>query len=162
MKKYKPKDRFELKDLIRDENIYLGDIDVSEITDMSNLFYNSNRKDFMGIETWDTSKVENMKYMFCGCENFNQPLNFDTSKVKTMSYMFYNCKNFNQPLNFNTSKVEYMNHMFYGCENFNQELNFYIDNFKDIKDIKAFNDMVYDCFSLKNKKRKIILSIRVK
>ncbi|HEG5033987.1 TPA: BspA family leucine-rich repeat surface protein, partial [Campylobacter coli] len=40
MKKYKytPKTKEELQALVEDESIYLGDIDTSEITDMSYLF----------------------------------------------------------------------------------------------------------------------------
>ena len=36
--KYKPQTKEELKKLVEDESIYLGDIDTSLITDMSNLF----------------------------------------------------------------------------------------------------------------------------
>ncbi|WP_297208527.1 hypothetical protein [uncultured Brachyspira sp.] len=36
--KYKPQTREELKEFVEDENIYLGDIDTSLITDMSELF----------------------------------------------------------------------------------------------------------------------------
>lgn len=57
MEKYFPKTNEELKILVQDESIYLGDIDVSKITDMSWLFYCSKRKDFSGIQKWDTSKV---------------------------------------------------------------------------------------------------------
>ena len=74
--KYKPQTREELQKLVQDENIYLGDIDTSLITDMSNLFYESSRKDFEGIECWDVSNVENMSYMFWECVNFNQPICF--------------------------------------------------------------------------------------
>ena len=69
---YQPKDKLELRELIADEYINLGDINTSNITDMSELFLNSTRKDFSGIEKWDTSNVENMSYMFYECANFNQ------------------------------------------------------------------------------------------
>lgn len=36
--KYRPKTKEELKELIENESIYLGDIDTSAITDMSYLF----------------------------------------------------------------------------------------------------------------------------
>ncbi|EOH7710691.1 BspA family leucine-rich repeat surface protein, partial [Campylobacter coli] len=74
MKKYKytPKTKEELKALVKDESIYLGDIDTSEITDMSYLFANSTRKDFSGIEKWNTSKVITMAHMFSLCRFFNQ------------------------------------------------------------------------------------------
>ena len=57
MAKIQPVTNDELKILVQDESIYLGDIDVSLITDMSSLFYDSKRKDFSGIEAWDVSNV---------------------------------------------------------------------------------------------------------
>lgn len=54
--KYKPANREELKALCNDESVYLGDINTSLIADMSGLFLDSTRKDFSGIERWDTSK----------------------------------------------------------------------------------------------------------
>ena len=62
--KYKPQTKEELKELIKDESIHLGDIDTTHITDMMELFRNSKRTDFSGIEKWNTSKVENMALMF--------------------------------------------------------------------------------------------------
>ncbi|KAJ9816122.1 hypothetical protein QR412_05735, partial [Campylobacter jejuni] len=48
MPKYFPETKEELKALVEDESIYLGDIDTSKITDMSYLFENSTRTDFSG------------------------------------------------------------------------------------------------------------------
>lgn len=85
LKKYQPKTRDELVKLVRNLSINLGDIDTSEITDMSFLFVDKDsleppiRSDFSGIETWDTSKVTSMAYMFSRCTDFNLPLSFDTS-----------------------------------------------------------------------------------
>ena len=79
--------------MIYDEDIYLGDIDTSSITDMSELFYRSWRKDFSGIESWDVSSVTDMSLMFTDCENFNQPLNnWNVSNVTKMSGIFDDCK----------------------------------------------------------------------
>ncbi|WP_366535041.1 BspA family leucine-rich repeat surface protein, partial [Campylobacter jejuni] len=66
MPKYFPETKEELKALVEDESIYLGDIDTSKITDMSELFLYSKREDFSGIEKWDVSSVRNMSYMFYG------------------------------------------------------------------------------------------------
>ena len=47
--KYKPQTKDELKELLKDESIYLGDIDTSLITNMKSLFANSKRENFDGI-----------------------------------------------------------------------------------------------------------------
>lgn len=54
--------------------INLGDIDTSLVADMSWLFFETNRTDFIGIESWDVSKVTTMRCMFEKVASFNQPL----------------------------------------------------------------------------------------
>ena len=56
MVKFQPKTKEELKELVDNLEINLGDIDTSLITDMSDLFNSTDRKDFSGIEAWDVSK----------------------------------------------------------------------------------------------------------
>ena len=75
IKLYAPQSKDELMGLICDEDIYLGNIDTSAITDMSELFYKIRREDFGGIESWDVSNVTDMYMMFSERDNFNQPLN---------------------------------------------------------------------------------------
>ena len=105
--KYKPQTKDELKELLKDENIYLGDINTSLITDMSALFFNNIREDFSGIETWDVSHVTSMGGMFKNAVNFNHNINnWDVSNVTVMSAMFCGAKSFNQPLDkWNTLNV---------------------------------------------------------
>ena len=68
---------------------------------MSNLFFRAKRKNFSGIECWDTSNVITMEGMFAECTRFNIPIGcWNVSKVKDMSFMFYECAAFNQPLSF--------------------------------------------------------------
>ena len=69
--KYHPSTRDELKELVDDKNINLGEIDVSKITDMSKLFYYSFRSEYSGIENWDVSNVTDMEEMFYQVDNFN-------------------------------------------------------------------------------------------
>ena len=122
--KYKPQNKEELQKLVRDESIYLGDIDTSLITDMSYLFVNSQREDFSGIEKWDVSGVENMGYMFYGANNFNQPLEkWDVSNVRDMYEMFSDARSFNQPLEkWDVGNVRNMGGMFCRAVSFNQPL----------------------------------------
>ncbi|MEI0563356.1 BspA family leucine-rich repeat surface protein [Brachyspira pulli] len=127
MMKYKPQTKEELITLLKNESIYLGDIDTSLITDMSDLFRLVNgtkRKNFKGIDKWDTSNVINMSYMFFCCEYFNENINcWNVSKVKNMAEMFNNTKSFNQPLNdWDVSNVTNMHEMFRGAYVFNQDL----------------------------------------
>ena len=97
--KYKPKDRDELKALVRDNSIHLGDIDISNVDNLKSVFSGSNRKDFSGIENWDVSHVTKMNHMFEDCENFNQPLDkWDVKAVKDMHWMFNGAKSFDQDL----------------------------------------------------------------
>ena len=76
------------------------------------------------LNSWNTSNVDSMAYMFNTCTAFNKPLNnWVTSTVTDMSNMFYNCLNFNQPLNnWVTSIVTNMSNMFYNCTAFNQDI----------------------------------------
>ena len=75
----------------------------------------------MDLSNFNTSKVIDMKYMFCDCfllTSLNSE-NFDTSNVINMEAMFSGCEslislNLN---NFNTSSVTNMYSMFSYCEN---------------------------------------------
>ena len=99
-KMYKPGCYRELLKLTKDESVRLGDIDTSLITSMDGLFRFSKRRNFDGLETWDTSNVTTMAYMFLQAEHFNHPIgNWDVSNVTNMEYMFAGCTGFNQPLN---------------------------------------------------------------
>ena len=142
--KYQPKTKEELKALCKDECIYLGDIDTSLITDMSYLFVNSARKDFRGIETWDTSKVTNMSGMFQGAESFNQPIgNWNVSNVTDMSHMFESAHSFNQDIgNWDASRVANMSYMLSCAGSFNQD----IGNW-DVSHVTNMQGMFADAFS---------------
>lgn len=70
----------------------LSAVNISKITDMSELFLDSNRTMFYGIDTWDVSHVINMASMFSGAVNFNGDISmWDTSNVEDMSDMFSEC-----------------------------------------------------------------------
>lgn len=85
---YKPKTKDELKKLVDNLKINLGDIDTSEITDMSYLFAFSKRSDFSGIENWDVSKVTNMVSML-STRYFDEDISkWDVSNFENMKKCF--------------------------------------------------------------------------
>ena len=116
---YHPKTNDELKELVdklieeRGNEADLNDIDTSEITDMSHIFYYSK---FNGdISEWDVSNVKNMETMF-GCSKFTGEngdiSSWDVSNVKNMVCMFYK-SSFNGDISkWDTSNVETMYYMF--------------------------------------------------
>ena len=79
-------------------NCDIRKLDVSNITDMSNMF-NDCASFNQDISGWDVSKVTNMSNIFNGCTTFNQPIGkWNMVSVTNTSGMFSNCVSFNQPL----------------------------------------------------------------
>ena len=74
----------------------VGDLskwNVSDVTNMSGMFYECNKLEFIGdISKWNVSNVTNMTHMFNGCNNFNQDISkWNVSNVRYHAYTFYNC-----------------------------------------------------------------------
>lgn len=138
--KYFPETRYELRKLVCNESIKLWEIDTSKITDMHNLFYQSERKDFTGIEDWNVSNVKDMSHMFEYAVRFNQDIgSWNTENVKDMNRMFLKTVNFNQDISrWNVSNVEDMFCMFENAESFNQD----ISNW-DISYVRNMRKMFY-------------------
>ena len=99
--------------------INVSDLDTSQVTDMSELFYEYPFEKIEGIETWDTSQVKDMSGMFLGCNNLKKiNINgFDTRQVTNMRCMFADTsiEEIQGIENLNTSKVENMYGMFSYC-----------------------------------------------
>lgn len=104
----------------------LTDLDLSsfitsEVTNMGNMFNACNKLTSLDISSFNTSKVTNMNYMFGNCTSLlNLDLtNFDTSNVTNMSYMIFYCQKLTtlDLTNFDTSKVTNMSYMFFNCQN---------------------------------------------
>lgn len=94
-------------------------IDTSNVTDMSYMFYYCEKLEELDISGFDTGNVINMRDMFfrnLKLKNLDVT-NFDTSKVTNMSEMFYQCAALESldVSNFNTSSVTDMSSMFAQC-----------------------------------------------
>lgn len=109
-----------------DFNQDLSHWDVSNVTDMTNMFVSASSFN-QPLNSWDVSNVTSMFQMFAGASSFNQPLdNWDVGNVTTMQKMFLGANSFNQPLNnWDVSNVTNMVGMFGGFSGtnaFNQPL----------------------------------------
>ncbi len=126
--KYFPETKKELKYIIKKRikeegnEVDLNAINVSKIHDMEGLFWGT---DFNGdISNWDVSNVTDMSDMFYECKQFNKDISsWDVSNVKDMSDMFYGCESFNQDISeWDVSNVTDMSEMFCRCYKFNKDI----------------------------------------
>ena len=93
---------------------------VSNVTNMNTMFqYCSSLKE-LNIDTWDVSNVTNMCGMFSGCKSLTELniSNWDVSKVTSMGSMFDSCKSLTELniSNWDVSNVTEMSGMFDGCD----------------------------------------------
>ena len=117
--KYHPKTKDELKDIIKQKiesegnECDLNDIDTSNITNMSWLFY---RSGFNGdISKWNVSNVTNMTGMFIRSEFNGDISKWNVSNVEDMQGMFLR-STFNGDIsNWDVSNVKFKSRMFKDC-----------------------------------------------
>ena len=114
--------------LINKEKAFVkyGDINTwntSNVTDMSYLFFDAEKFNCK-ISEWDTSNVTDMNHIFCCATQFNQDIGkWNTCKITDMKYMFHNALVFNQDISkWSTYNVVNMSHMFHNALVFNQDI----------------------------------------
>ena len=93
--------------------------DVSNVTDMSTMFYNCSGLTSLDLSNWNTSNVTNMGAMFYICGNLTNidVSNWNTSNVTDMSKMFSGCTKLTSLdlSTWDTNKVTNMGTMFNNC-----------------------------------------------
>ena len=153
--KIKVESKDQLKSIIRERYnnnksfVYLSDIDVSELNDLSSIF-DGLKIEVVDISGWDTSNVTTMAYMFAECEDIKKIIgieNLDVSKLKNANSMFYMCENLVELdlTNWNTISLENMSYMFYNCSNLKIIKN--IENWQ-LPNIQDVFYLFYECTKL--------------
>ena len=129
-------------------NIDLGGLDTSNVTDMNSMFCNCESLTSLDVSGFDTSNVTDMYMMFYGCRNLTSldVSGFDTSNVTDMSEMFGDCYDLTSldVSRFDTSNVTNMNAMFELCTKL-KSLD--VSGF-DTSNVKYMGDMFNYCESL--------------
>ena len=84
------------------------------------MFYACEELKTIKFSNFNTNKVTNMSFLFCGCFNLEDVdlSNFRTQKVTTMKYMFSKCKSIEKLdlSKFNTQNLEDGSFMFDECK----------------------------------------------
>ena len=130
-------------------SIDFGDnIDTSNVTNMSGMFYGSSLLASLDLSSFNTSKVTNMSNMFFNCSSLVSLdlSSFDTSNVADMSSMFAGCSSLVSLdlSSFNTSKVTNMNNMFVNCSSL---VSLDLSSF-DTSNVTDISEMFAGCSSL--------------
>jgi len=116
---------------------------------LKNGIISSDKKGIINLLVNFTKPLNNMDYMFEGCEKL---LNIDLSHIESpslnsMIYTFANCKNLENVnlTSVNTSKVELMDFLFVGCSKLTN-----IDGFNELNtsSLKKTSGMFFGCNSL--------------
>ena len=133
------------------ESLNLSNFDTSKVNNMKYMFNNCNKlKEIKGIEKFNINNVTNLSGLFQGCnelESLNLS-NFDTSKVNNINYMFNEChklKEIKGIENFITNNIEDMTAIFQACYIL-KKLD--LSNF-DTSKVKNMDSMFNDCHTLK-------------
>jgi len=129
------------------QRVPIGDWDVSQVTNMKELFMDPTFNEPIG--SWNVSNVTNMQGMFKGASSFNQPIgDWKVSNVTDMSEMFNGASLFNQDISsWDVSNVTNMSEMFNGASLFNQPIGRWkVSNVTDMSymfsDAEAFNQSI--------------------
>lgn len=155
---YHPETKEELIKLLhklvrqRGEDADLNDIDVSAVTDMSDLFNNALSKKIRNIDisNWDVSNVIKMRSMFSHCANFDCDLSkWDVHNVIDMQWMFDKCSKFKGKgiENWEVNNVIHIAGMFSDCLEFDADLSDWELN----KDVYSLRSLFYRCYKFTGK-----------
>ena len=128
---------------------YLSHLNTINVVNMSHMFeLCTNVKELEFDQTFTTSKVDNMEYMFSNCIQLKtiKLQNFDTNQVKNMNSMFKNCQKLKclDLKYFETNSLVNMGSMFQSCLSLESiDLSSFVTT-----SVKFMNDLFHDCIKL--------------
>jgi len=128
--------------------LFSENIDTSNVTNMSYMFYQCRTVTNLDLSNLDTSNVTSMVEMFEYCVSLTSISGLDTSNVTDMTCMFAYCLSFVNPdlSNLDTRKVTNMRNMFFGC---NKLTTLDLSSF-DTSNVTDMNNMFGSCEKLRS------------
>ena len=129
-------------------NLDLSSFDISNVIDISNMFYKCSSLTSLDLSGFNTSKVTSMYNIFFDCSSLTSLdlSNFDTSKITSLNACFQQCsslENLNLS-NFNILKVTSMNNTFRDCKKI---INLDLSSFGETN-VNSMTFTFYGCTSL--------------
>ena len=128
----------------------LTDIDISELDNLSYIFWGLDNMEDVDISGWDISNVKFMKGIFSNCTKLKKIIgieNLDVSKLENANNMFFCCKKLVELdlTKWNPVSLQYTRQMFYECSNLKIIKN--IENWQ-LPNVKDVSYMFCDCAKL--------------
>ena len=96
--------------------------DFSSVSNMSNMFSNSDFNNGGQSLYMSLPQVINMEGMFSGCVSFNQPIDINAPINPNFLALLHSCITFNSSIDITTNNGEDFQSMFEGCTAFNQSV----------------------------------------
>ena len=127
----------------------LSYLNTSQVTNMSNMFYNCVDLTTLDLSTFNTANVTDMNYMFKSCKGLKSLdlTSFSTAKVTRMDNMFYDCTGLTtlDLSSFNTAKVTRMDNMFIYCTRLTT---IYVGSYWNTEAVVNSDGMFINCVNL--------------
>ena len=124
--------------------INFKDLDTSDCTDFSEMFYNcQSLQELNELQNWDVSNGTDFSSMFYSCESLqdlNRLQNWNVSNCNDFSRMFNNCKslqNLNGLQNWNVSNCNDFSRMFSNCKS--------LQNLNGLQNWNMSNSIKFSC-----------------
>lgn len=130
------------------KNINLSNLNVSNVRDMSDMFYGCGSLKYIDVSKWDVSNLRTADHMFCQCislENLDVS-NWNVENVNNFNAMFHSCRllKYIDVSKWNTRSAIYMCQMFEACSSLIEiDVSHFITN-----KVIGFGEMFKDCISL--------------